>query len=55
MGGKVAFLSGTKSRIDLKPSRKFKFVCHQKVYVKKVPIWTMKGPGEPFFTKSPLK
>ena len=44
----IAYYSGTKSRIDLKPGCEFKFVCRQKFYVKKLPVW-------PFFTKGPLK
>ena len=40
----IPYYSGTKSKIDLKPGSKFKFICHQKVYVKKIPIWTMEGP-----------
>ena len=44
----IAYYSGTKSRIGLKPGRKFKFVCRQKVFVKKYQfVTTLEGSFSP--------
>ena len=51
----IAYHSTTKIRIDLKPGRRFKFVCRQKVLKKKYQLGPWKDRGGPLFTKGPLK
>ena len=49
----LGYYTGTKSRIDLKPGCKFKFGFYQKVYVKKLPIWSIEGHEGPFSPRVP--